>query len=59
MELKTVKTNRKTSGIKDSTRPVTKNIKSVISYTIKLNSSQGIVAFALFPIPCKAIICFH
>jgi hypothetical protein len=51
VELKTPNTNWKIKGVKQCGRPITKNIQSVIDDAIKLNSSQGIVAFVLFPIP--------
>ncbi|MBL7766776.1 MAG: hypothetical protein JNJ58_11820 [Chitinophagaceae bacterium] len=51
IELKTPNTNWKIAGIKNSIRPITKNIQSIIDDTRKLNSSYGIVAFVLFPIP--------
>lgn len=51
IELKTPNTNWKIKGVKSSTRPITKNIQSIIDDTIKLNSAYGIVAFVLFPIP--------
>jgi hypothetical protein len=51
LELKTPNCNWKTTGIQSKTRPITKNIKSVIDDTKKLNSNQGIIAFVLFPIP--------
>lgn len=51
IELKTPNTNWKIPGIENNTRPITKNIKSIIKDTHKLNSKNGIVAFVLFPIP--------
>jgi hypothetical protein len=51
VELKTPNTNWKINGVNDSGRPITKNIQSVIDDAKKLNSTQGIVAFVLFPIP--------
>lgn len=53
LELKTSNTNWKCNGITPSGKPITKNIQSIISDAKKLNSAQGIVAFLLFPIPCK------
>lgn len=53
IELKTSNTNWKSDGIKNSTRPITMNIQSIIKDAFKLNSTQGIVAFILFPIPIK------
>ena len=32
-------------------RPITKNISSIIKDAFKLNSSYGVVAFVLFPVP--------
>lgn len=51
IELKTPNTNWKITGVKDSKRPITHNIKSIVSDTKKLNSTYGIIAFVLFPIP--------
>jgi hypothetical protein len=51
IELKTSNTNWNMPGIRNGGKPLTKNIKSIIDDCIKLNSSQGIVAFILFPIP--------
>jgi len=51
VELKTCNTNWRHQGIKHSTRPITKNIDSVINDAKKLNSVNGIVGFVLFPIP--------
>ena len=51
LELKTPNTNWKIEGINSNCRPITKNIQSIISDAIKLNSENGIVAFVLFPIP--------
>lgn len=51
VELKTSNTNWKNEGVKNSNRPITKNIQSIIKDAVKLNSSQGVVAFVLFPIP--------
>lgn len=51
VELKTPNTNWRIPGVKSSTRPITRNIQSVIDDAIKLDSTMGIVAFVLFPIP--------
>jgi hypothetical protein len=51
VELKTSNTNWKIKGVQPRTRPITKNIQSIIEDAEKLNSTQGIVAFVLFPIP--------
>jgi hypothetical protein len=53
LELKTPNTNWRQNGVENRTRPITKNIKSVIEDTKKLESLPipGIVAFTLFPIP--------
>ncbi|MFC4221033.1 hypothetical protein [Flagellimonas marina] len=51
VELKTSNTNWKIDGISNNSRPITKNIKSIVRDAKKLNSAQGIVAFVLFPIP--------
>lgn len=51
IELKTSNTNWKNEGVRNCKKPITKNIQSIISDAIKLNSDQGFVAFILFPIP--------
>lgn len=51
IELKTPNANWRIDGINSNGRPITKNIKSIISDAKKLNSNYGIVAFVLFPIP--------
>lgn len=51
IELKTSNTNWNIPGIRKGGKPLTKNIKTIIEDCIKLNSTQGIVAFILFPIP--------
>ena len=51
IELKTPNTNWKINGIAKTSRPITKNINSIIENAVKLNSEDGIVAFVLFPIP--------
>jgi len=51
LELKTPNTNWKIPGINSSGRPITKNIQSIVDDAHKLNSSYGIVAFVLFPVP--------
>ncbi len=51
VELKTPNTNWKINGINSKGRPITKNINSIVEDTKKLNSTSGIVAFVLFPIP--------
>lgn len=53
VELKTSNTNWNVPGIRKVRKPVTKNINSIIRDCIKLNSSQGIIAFVLFPIPTQ------
>ena len=53
IELKTSNTNWKIEGISNNSRPITKNIKSIVRDAKKINSTQGIVAFILFPIPTK------
>lgn len=51
IELKTPNSNWRFEGIENRTRPITKNIKSVIEDVEKLrNVKNGIVAFTLFPI---------
>lgn len=51
VELKTPNTNWKIEGINTAGRPITKNIQSIIDDAMKLNSTSGIVAFVLFPLP--------
>ncbi|PBJ08066.1 hypothetical protein [Flavobacterium sp. ACN6] len=51
IELKTPNTNWSITGVSKCSRPITKNINSIISDTKKLNSRYGIIAFVLFPIP--------
>jgi hypothetical protein len=53
LELKTPNTNWRSTGIETKTRPITKNIESIVQDVKKLQDSvgQGIVAFVLFPIP--------
>lgn len=51
IELKTPNTNWKQKGINNNTRPITKNIMSIVDDTKKLNSNYGIIAFVLFPVP--------
>lgn len=51
IELKTPNTNWKIPGVVNNGRPITKNIQSVVDDAIKLNSTYGVVAFVLFPIP--------
>ncbi|OFV93926.1 MAG: hypothetical protein A3G76_00700 [Acidobacteria bacterium RIFCSPLOWO2_12_FULL_65_11] len=52
IELKTCNTNYRMSGVLDCTRPITKNIASVVIDGKKLRqcSGDGIVAFCLFPV---------
>jgi hypothetical protein len=51
VELKTCNTNWSIKGVISNSRPITKNIQSIINDAVKLNSTQGIVAFTLFPVP--------
>lgn len=51
LELKTPNTNWKVKGVKRNTRPITKNVQSIIADAKKLNSENGVVAFVLFPLP--------
>lgn len=51
LELKTPNTNWMVNGVKSSTRPITKNIESVVEDEVKLRNSKGIIAFVLFPVP--------
>jgi hypothetical protein len=52
VELKTCNTNYRMKGVLDCTRPITKNIASVVIDGKKLQRSpgEGIVAFCLFPV---------
>ena len=51
VELKTCNTNYRMPGVLDCTRPITKNIASVVDdgHKLRLCHNQGIVAFCLFP----------
>ena len=53
VELKTPNTNWRMQGVLNKTRPITKNVASVVADAKKLkkNSQHGLVAFVLFPIP--------
>jgi hypothetical protein len=53
LELKTVNANWRMDGVQTKTRPITKNIQSVIDDARKLEHcpGKGLVAFVLFPIP--------
>ncbi|MDO3377700.1 hypothetical protein [Geoalkalibacter halelectricus] len=53
LELKTPNTNWRLTGVNSKTRPVTKNIQSIIDDIDKLRDCEdvGIVAFTLFPVP--------
>jgi hypothetical protein len=54
VELKTCNTNWRMKGVLDLTRPITKNIASVVVDAGKLRRcpGQGIVGFCLFPVGC-------
>lgn len=53
VELKTPNTNWRMEGVATKTRPITKNITSIISDARKLAGAggRGLVAFVLFPVP--------
>lgn len=53
IELKTCNTNWRMSGADSKHRPITKNIKSIITDAEKLREDhvRGLVAFVLFPVP--------
>lgn len=51
IELKTSNTNWRMSGVESNTRPITKNIDSIIADAVKHNSDSCVIAFVLFPIP--------
>lgn len=53
VELKTPNANWKTNGVESKTRPITKNIDSIIKDALKHNSDSCVIAFVLFPIPSK------
>lgn len=55
VELKTVNSSWRMSGVRNKTRPITKNIAGIIRDAQKLSrcSGQGIVAFVLFPVPLQ------
>jgi len=52
IKLKTPNTNYRMSGVKNRTRPITKNIHSIVEDIRKLKSHGvgGIIAFVLFPV---------
>lgn len=53
IELKTPNTNYTVTGVVDKTRPITKNIQSIIEDIQKLRNlgvGNGVVAFVLFPV---------
>lgn len=54
IELKTPNTSWCMVGVATKTRPITKNINSIIEDAYKLRAAAvvGIVAFVLFPVPC-------
>jgi hypothetical protein len=53
VELKTCNTNWRMAGVLDLTRPITKNIASIVGDARKLKDAKGngVVAFCLFPVP--------
>jgi hypothetical protein len=53
VELKTSNTNWRIPGVISTTRPITKNIASIITDARKLEAApgHGIVSFVLFPVP--------
>jgi hypothetical protein len=51
LELKTPNTNWMVNGVKSLTRPITKNIQSIVLDEVKLRNRKGIIAFVLFPVP--------
>lgn len=53
LELKTSNANWKIPGIRSGGKPITKNIKSIITDARKLNSENGLVVFVLFPLPIE------
>lgn len=54
VELKTPNTNWRMPGVEKLTRPITKNIASIVEDARKTNSQdcQPLVAFVIFPVPC-------
>jgi hypothetical protein len=52
IELKTPNTNYRMTGVENRTRPITKNIHSILEDIKKLGSHgvEGIIAFVLFPV---------
>ncbi|NVM64481.1 hypothetical protein FHW88_002770 [Mucilaginibacter sp. SG538B] len=50
IELKTSNTNWSIAGVRAATKPITKNIRSIISDSRKTGSTPLIVGFVLFPI---------
>jgi hypothetical protein len=55
VELKTPNTNWRMSGVRNLTRPITKNIAEIVRDATKLMScpDQGVIAFVLFPVPSQ------
>lgn len=53
VELKTANTNWQIDGVDNKTKPITKNIASIIADCLKMKSLNGVMAFVLFPIPIK------
>lgn len=52
IELKTPNANWHIDGVEAKTRPITKNINSIVDDAIKMREkASGIIAFVLFPIP--------
>lgn len=53
IELKTPNTNWRMPGVAEMTRPITKNIASIVEDARKANSQdcQPLVAFVIFPVP--------
>lgn len=53
VELKTANSNWRMPGVRNKTRPITKNIAGIVNDARKLSrcSGEGIVAFVLSPIP--------
>lgn len=53
VELKTPNTNWRMPGVAEMTRPITKNIASIVEDARKINTQdcQPLVAFVIFPVP--------
>lgn len=56
LELKTSNANWRCPGVEPSSKPITKNVRSIVADAHRLRdcSGRGIVAFVLFPVPLRS-----